>query len=110
MDDGAATDMEHPLALRKARGARRQSDAAAAPSPLRRSRGTTVPLAAVDCVLAAGWPLALILLVLFVLPTVLFLVVSFFDYDRVGIYPAFMLDNYHDLLTTPATCASISAR
>jgi putative spermidine/putrescine transport system permease protein len=33
----------------------------------------------------------------------LFLVVSFFDYDRTGIYPAFLLDNYHDLLTTPAT-------
>jgi putative spermidine/putrescine transport system permease protein len=46
---------------------------------------------------------ALILLVLFVLPTGLFLIVSFFDYDRVGIYPAFLLDNYHDLLTTPAT-------
>ncbi|MDR3539067.1 MAG: ABC transporter permease [Acetobacteraceae bacterium] len=56
---------------------------------------------------AVSWiqvgPLALILIVLFALPTVLFLVVSFFDYDRVGIYPAFMLDNYHDLLTTPAT-------
>ncbi len=48
-------------------------------------------------------PLALILFVLFALPTVLFLVVSFFDYDRVGIYPAFMLDNYIDLFTTPAT-------
>jgi putative spermidine/putrescine transport system permease protein len=48
-------------------------------------------------------PLALILIALFVLPTVLFLVVSFFDYDRVGIYPAFIFDNYHDLLTTPAT-------
>jgi putative spermidine/putrescine transport system permease protein len=48
-------------------------------------------------------PLAIILVVLFALPTVLFLVVSFFDYDRMGIYPAFMLDNYRDLLTTPAT-------
>ncbi len=48
-------------------------------------------------------PLAAILLVLFALPTVLFLIVSFWDYDRVGIYPAFMLDNYRDLLTTPAT-------
>ncbi|HYZ21127.1 MAG TPA: ABC transporter permease [Rhodopila sp.] len=48
-------------------------------------------------------PLALILVVLFAVPTVLFLVVSFFDYDRVGIYPAFILDNYRDLLTTPAT-------
>jgi putative spermidine/putrescine transport system permease protein len=48
-------------------------------------------------------PLALILVVLFALPTMLFLVVSFFDYDRTGIYPAFMLDNYQELLTTPAT-------
>jgi putative spermidine/putrescine transport system permease protein len=48
-------------------------------------------------------PLAVILIALFALPTVLFLVVSFFDYDRVGIYPAFMLDNYQDLLTTPST-------
>lgn len=48
-------------------------------------------------------PLALILLVLFALPTLLFLVVSFFDYDRAGIYPAFMLDNYRELLTTPTT-------
>ncbi|MBV8168146.1 MAG: ABC transporter permease [Alphaproteobacteria bacterium] len=48
-------------------------------------------------------PLALILVVLFALPTLLFLVVSFFDYDRTGLYPAFMLDNYAELLTTPAT-------
>jgi len=48
-------------------------------------------------------PLALILTVLFALPTTLFLIVSFYDYDRVGIYPAFMLDNYRELLTTPAT-------
>lgn len=48
-------------------------------------------------------PLAFILIVFFALPTVLFLVVSFFDYDRTGIYPAFMLDNYREVLTTPAT-------
>jgi len=48
-------------------------------------------------------PLALILFVLFAAPTVLFLIVSFFDYDRTGIYPAFILDNYRDLLSTPAT-------
>jgi putative spermidine/putrescine transport system permease protein len=48
-------------------------------------------------------PLALILLVLFALPTLLFFVVSFFDYDRVGVYPAFLLDNYRELLTTPTT-------
>ena len=48
-------------------------------------------------------PLALILVALFALPTALFLIVSFYDYDRVGIYPAFIMDNYRDLLTTPAT-------
>jgi putative spermidine/putrescine transport system permease protein len=48
-------------------------------------------------------PLATVLVALFALPTILFLVVSFWDWDRVGIYPAFILDNYHDLLTTPAT-------
>ena len=60
--------------------------------------------AAAACrVVAAGRPLALILLLFFVLPTTLFVVVSFFDYDRTGIYPAFMLDNYRELVTTPAT-------
>ena len=48
-------------------------------------------------------PLALVLVVLFALPTTLFLIVSFYDYDRTGIYPAFLLDNYRELLTTPAT-------
>jgi putative spermidine/putrescine transport system permease protein len=31
-------------------------------------------------------PLAVILIVLFALPTILFLIVSFYDYDRTGIY------------------------
>ncbi len=48
-------------------------------------------------------PLAFVLVVFFALPTLLFLAVSFFDYDRTGLYPAFILDNYRDLLTTPAT-------
>ena len=56
---------------------------------------------------AVSWlqvgPPMLILSVLFALPTLLFLVVSFFDYDRIGIYPAFIMDNYRDLLTTPST-------
>ena len=56
---------------------------------------------------AVSWlqvgPLAAILLIFFAAPTVLFAVVSFFDYDRTGLYPAFILDNYRDLLTTPAT-------
>jgi len=56
---------------------------------------------------AVSWlqvsPLAAILTVFFAAPTVLFVVVSFFDYDRIGLYPAFILDNYRELLTTPAT-------
>jgi putative spermidine/putrescine transport system permease protein len=48
-------------------------------------------------------PITAILLVFFALPTALFLVVSFWDHDRVGIYPAFLLDNYHELITNPAT-------
>jgi len=48
-------------------------------------------------------PLAVILFALIAFPAILFFVVSFWDYDRVGIYPALMLDNYHDLMTTPAT-------
>jgi len=56
---------------------------------------------------AVSWlqvgPMALILIALFALPTVLFLVISFFDYDRAGLYPAFLLDSYQDLLTTPST-------
>ena len=48
-------------------------------------------------------PLALVLIALVALPAFLFLVVSFWDYDRIGIYPAFMLDNYRELFTTPAT-------
>jgi putative spermidine/putrescine transport system permease protein len=56
---------------------------------------------------AVSWlqvgPLAIILTTFFALPTLIFLVVSFFDYDRTGLYPAFMLANYIELLTTPAT-------
>jgi putative spermidine/putrescine transport system permease protein len=56
---------------------------------------------------AVSWlqvsPLAIILVTFFALPTLIFLVVSFYDYDRVGIYPDFLLDNYRELLTTPAT-------
>lgn len=56
---------------------------------------------------AVSWlqvgPLALILGVLLAAPVVLFLVVSFFDYDRTGIYPAFMLDNYKELFLSAST-------
>lgn len=76
-----------------------QAPALAAPARPRRSLRLTPE--------AVSWlqvgPLAFILIIFFALPTLLFLVVSFFDYDRVGIYPAFMLDNYREVLTTPAT-------
>jgi putative spermidine/putrescine transport system permease protein len=56
---------------------------------------------------AVSWlqvaPLAVILIVLFVLPTLLFFVISFFDYDRAAIYPAFIMDNYIDVFTTATT-------
>ncbi|MFC7691241.1 hypothetical protein ACFQY5_18375 [Paeniroseomonas aquatica] len=56
---------------------------------------------------AVSWlqvsPLAIILITFFALPTLIFLVVSFYDYDRVGIYPDFLLDNYREILTSPAT-------
>lgn len=55
----------------------------------------------------ASWlqvgPLAIVLLLLFAVPMLLFLAVSFFDYDRVGIYPAFIFDSYRDVFTNPAT-------
>jgi putative spermidine/putrescine transport system permease protein len=68
-----------------------------------KQKGATVKLSpkAVSWLQAA--PLALILLLFFVLPTTLFFVVSFFDYDRIGLYPAFLLDNYRELVTSPAT-------
>ena len=48
-------------------------------------------------------PLGIVLVAFFALPTLIFLVVSFYDYDRTGIYPDFLLDNYRELLTSPAT-------
>ena len=55
----------------------------------------------------ASWvqilPMTTILVLFFALPTALFLVVSFFDYDRTGIYPAFMLDSYREIFTSLST-------
>ena len=48
-------------------------------------------------------PLALILLLMFVLPLAFVVVVSFFDYGRVDIYPAFLLDNYAEIFTSEVT-------
>ena len=49
------------------------------------------------------FPLTAVLVVMFALPTSLFLVVSFFDYDRTGIYPAFLLDSYREIFTSSST-------
>jgi putative spermidine/putrescine transport system permease protein len=55
----------------------------------------------------ASWlqvgPLALILVVFFGLPMLVVIAASFFDYDHMTIVPAFILDNYVDLFTSPTT-------
>ncbi len=48
-------------------------------------------------------PLALILLLFFGVPMLIVLVVSFFDYGRVQMIPAFILDNYIELFTSSLT-------
>jgi len=48
-------------------------------------------------------PLAAVLLAFFVAPLVFVVVVSFFDYDRLALYPAFMLDNYIEIFTSEVT-------
>jgi putative spermidine/putrescine transport system permease protein len=48
-------------------------------------------------------PLAIVLLVFFGLPLLLVVAVSFFTYDEFEIYPAFVIDNYTDLLTSRVT-------
>ena len=82
------------------------STASLGPAELPRARRLALPVVRLPA-WAISWcqvgPLMLILSVLFALPTILFLVISFYDYDRIGIYPAFIFDNYRDLLTTPAT-------
>ncbi len=66
-----------------------------------RRGGRPWPGAAVSWLQAA--PLALVLLLMFVLPLAFVVVVSFFDYGRVDIYPAFMLDNYVEIFTSEVT-------
>ncbi len=48
-------------------------------------------------------PLTIVLIGMFVLPALVFVAVSFFDYDRTGIYPAFMLESYREVLTSAST-------
>ena len=48
-------------------------------------------------------PLALVFLLFLVVPIATIVVVSFFDYDTVRIIPAFIWQNYDELLTSPVT-------
>lgn len=70
-------------------------------TPVVRGHGRPWPGAMVSWLQAA--PLALILLLMFVAPLVFVVVVSFFDYGRVDIYPAFILDNYAEIFTSEVT-------
>ena len=74
---------------------------AAAAGVSRRVRRRAVPGAVLSWLQAA--PLALVLLTFFVAPLVFVVVVSFFDYDRLALYPAFMLDNYAEIFTSQIT-------
>ena len=70
-------------------------------APVSRARTLRLPGWAVSWLQVL--PLTTILAVLFALPTLLFLAVSFFDYDRTGIYPAFLLDSYREIFTSAST-------
>lgn len=48
-------------------------------------------------------PLALVLLVFLLVPILTIVVVSFWDYDSIRIYPDFVLTNYAELLTSAVT-------
>ncbi|MBS0517896.1 MAG: ABC transporter permease [Proteobacteria bacterium] len=48
-------------------------------------------------------PLALVFLVFLVIPIATIVVVSFFDYNTAQIIPAFLRQNYEELLTSPVT-------
>src|SRR5882757_5300848 len=48
-------------------------------------------------------PLALVFLLFLVVPIATIVVVSFFDYNTTQIIPAFLLQNYEELLLSPVT-------
>jgi putative spermidine/putrescine transport system permease protein len=70
-------------------------------APVARGARKNWPGAVVSWLQAA--PLALILLLMFVAPLGFVVVVSFFDYGRVDIIPAFLLDNYVEVFTSEIT-------
>ncbi len=70
-------------------------------STVARKRRRPLPGAFVSWLQAA--PLAIILLMMFVAPLAFVVAVSFFDYGRVDIYPAFIFDNYVEIFTSEIT-------
>jgi putative spermidine/putrescine transport system permease protein len=76
-------------------------ESAAPGLPVARRFGRPWPGALVSWLQAA--PLAIVLLCMFVAPLVFVVVVSFFDYDRLEIFPAFMFDNYVDIFSSEIT-------
>jgi putative spermidine/putrescine transport system permease protein len=68
-----------------------------APSPARPGIGFGQRLSAIASYLQA-LPLLVILGFFFLLPILLIIVVSFWDYDFAGLYPDFLLMNYQDVL------------
>ena len=48
-------------------------------------------------------PLSLVFLLFLVVPIATIVVVSFFDYTTTSIIPAFLLQNYEELLLSPVT-------
>src|SRR6266478_9771373 len=48
-------------------------------------------------------PLALVFLLFLVVPILTIVVVSFFDYNTTSIIPAFLIQNYEELLLSPVT-------
>jgi putative spermidine/putrescine transport system permease protein len=81
--------------------AARLEQAAGTHAPVARKARRPWPGAIVSWLQAA--PLALVLLLMFVAPLAFVIVVSFFDYGRVDIYPAFMFDNYAEIFTSEVT-------
>ena len=48
-------------------------------------------------------PLTAVLLAFLVVPLAMLVVVSFWDYDSVRVFPAFITDNYRDVLGSSVT-------
>ncbi|HVY16463.1 MAG TPA: ABC transporter permease [Rhodopila sp.] len=77
-------------------------DTSSATEPVRRRRAVGSLRQSLLPILQA-LPLGLILSVFLLVPMIVLIVVSFFDYTSVQIVPAFILTNYHDVFTSSVT-------